>query len=136
LEPFPEQDVTVGGFPWITKRAHEALLEARDRLIEAERDRRTAAETRLALLEGKYADLLDRTLPQKPAPKVLPDPIDRAPDALMKLATEAGGRDAALRRHLVSHVLSQRKANVDDETIADELTRWTDPDPDGDDDGN
>jgi hypothetical protein len=62
-----------------------------------------------------------------PGPVAVPvsQPVKR--DAVLALAFERAGRDAGLRRHLAAYVLKERQAGTDDETIADKLTHWTDP---------
>ena len=51
----------------------------------------------------------------------------RPKDTLMALAAERGGRDAGLRRHLMAYVEKARANEIDDETIANKLTHWDDP---------
>lgn len=94
---------------------------------EIERDR---ARNALATLQEKYDALLTdhlaylNTDSTSAAGRTLPAAKQ---DALLVLAAERGGRDPALRRMLASYVRKQRLAGVDDETIADELTHWVDP---------
>lgn len=105
------------------------------RVLESTEQDRDRARAALATLQEKYDALLrDHLAYLRPAKTESTARSALAPkerDALMVLAAERGGRDAGLRRHLMAYVQHERAAGTPDETIADKLTAWDDPEDEG-----
>lgn len=103
--------------PWVSRAAYDLVLADR------------------AALQAKYdALLVDHLAYLRPTATMstakVPIPAKER-DNLMALAAERGGRDAGLRRHLIAYVEKERASGATDETIADRLTHWNDPEDDG-----
>lgn len=131
---------TAWRWPWIARTTHLALIEARDRLITYERDRREAAETERALIAARHADLLERYIALlSPAPVLTVASVPSAPNVsrstrersvVERTIRDQAAGDPKLAAHFRKRARELKLEGLSDERIAVELAAWATTEPD------
>lgn len=111
--------------PFVSRWAYEALaerLDAANHTAQASSFREHEWQTRHDVLMADFMALAKKQTPD--APTIKPRERDEVIEAIMARA----GNNGAIRSHLASWAMNQRRAGTPDETIVQQVLVWASPD--------